>query len=168
MHLTADDRKILRVLETYRLHGPYIPAHFQWEAPESTGSFEALHAFQGHRCALCGGDEAHVTDHCHRSGLVRGYLCQRCNQREGIGGALPGLLDAYRRRPPAVVVGWTEPYVGFGYTWDRPARPEKWVVEELGLVPDDPAGAAQYLEAAAYLEEPRPSWEDNALIGIGL
>lgn len=50
--------------------------------------FDALLAAQGHRCAICSADEAAVSgrwvvDHCHKTGRVRGILCNRCNR--GIG-----------------------------------------------------------------------------------
>ncbi len=46
-------------------------------------SYDALHAAQGGRCAICGmacasGFRLSV-DHCHASGKVRGLLCSACN-----------------------------------------------------------------------------------------
>lgn len=34
-------------------------------------------------CSMCGSFEKLVMDHCHTTGLFRGYLCQACNTREG-------------------------------------------------------------------------------------
>jgi hypothetical protein len=33
-------------------------------------------------CAMCGETRRTVLDHCHATGLVRGYLCRRCNAAE--------------------------------------------------------------------------------------
>ena len=55
---------------------------------------EAIHAAQLGCCPLCqrkirittrgaGGGTRAVVDHCHRTGVVRGLLCSRCNTRIG-------------------------------------------------------------------------------------
>lgn len=46
--------------------------------------YDDILANQGYRCALCesdfpGGRGRFVVDHCHKSGLVRGLLCNLCN-----------------------------------------------------------------------------------------
>lgn len=73
---------------------------------------DALLRLQGHACAVCRrpfewSRIPHV-DHCHLSGLVRGFLCARCNSTEGFlvsVGLTPAQfaerLTAYLTNPPA-------------------------------------------------------------------
>lgn len=73
--------------------------------------FEAFHAG---RCAIClCGDDRLVDDHDHGSGLIRGLLCRGCNVAEGRSGHT--IFEAYRRRPPAVILGYRKFYTGFGW-----------------------------------------------------
>lgn len=74
----------------------------------------ALYAWQGGRCALCGGDvpvEFTVADHCHRDGEVRGLLCTGCNALDGHGPGAADCLDRgaalrrYRAHPPMRMLG---------------------------------------------------------------
>lgn len=53
-------------------------------------AYDALSVAQGGRCAICGStDTGHkrakrlFVDHCHRTGAVRGLLCNRCNTMLG-------------------------------------------------------------------------------------
>lgn len=61
--------------------------------------FEALLAAQDGRCAICRGTESkgngrmHV-DHCHKTGQIRGILCQACNVTLGKMQESPALLRA--------------------------------------------------------------------------
>lgn len=122
--------------------------------------------FHAGRCALCGNGHGTVLDYCHRTGLVRGYLCLGCNVREGVNQVAGTVFGKYRERPPAVILGRSERYYGRGYP--HGADPMPWVVEALGPQPSEPAAAAAYLATAARLDEPPPSWADNAANGIGL
>lgn len=48
----------------------------------SLADFEALVLSQSNQCAICGKSFEHtklVIDHCHKTGRVRGLLCDRCN-----------------------------------------------------------------------------------------
>jgi hypothetical protein len=49
--------------------------------------YAALLASQGGRCAVCGtsdpGKQTWHIDHCHKTGVVRGVLCGRCNRSIG-------------------------------------------------------------------------------------
>lgn len=48
----------------------------------SLEEFEAQLAFQGGRCAICGGGTSKrwlAVDHNHKNGRLRGLLCWRCN-----------------------------------------------------------------------------------------
>jgi Recombination endonuclease VII len=47
------------------------------------GKRAALTAVQDGRCAICGAEVPLHADHDHDTGLLRGMLCQSCNNREG-------------------------------------------------------------------------------------
>lgn len=55
-----------------------------WAAPTPDAD---LWEWQAGRCAWCGRNVGDVLwlDHCHMTGLVRGYLCRSCNRVEGSG-----------------------------------------------------------------------------------
>lgn len=85
--------------------------------------------FHQGRCALCGQILKLVVDHDHWSGLVRGLLCEGCNVTEG----RPWTTDVmgfagYRRRHPAAILGYYEPYrlagtcVAFAHARSRDER----------------------------------------------
>jgi hypothetical protein len=61
----------------------------------TTEKYTELLAIQEHRCAICGNEEIAVhnktkkiqklaVDHCHKTGKVRGLLCQDCNRGIGL------------------------------------------------------------------------------------
>lgn len=65
------------------------------------------------RCATCGDRSpgSLVEDHCHETGLFRGYLCRSCNTREGYSGDYPdSLFGMYRERNPATIFNIKQPY----------------------------------------------------------
>ena len=68
----------------------------------------ALLAWHEGRCAFCGiltGDDL-VEDHDHDTGLVRGFLCRRCNTREGYTThEATGPFAKYRERTPSMILG---------------------------------------------------------------
>lgn len=132
------------------------PACHQWPAPQPGMT---VFEWQDSWCAICGCNGAPVEDHCHRTGLFRGYLCTGCNTREGRSDADPIVL--YRERPPAVIVGETWQYFG-GWGNRNGAQPEPWVVDALGPVPSDQSQAVAYLAAAAQLKPPQ-LWDFPAL-----
>ena len=57
---------------------------------------QAMIAQQNGLCACCGGPPTDhrglVVDHCHRSGKIRGMLCDRCNRALGVVDDDPALL----------------------------------------------------------------------------
>lgn len=133
------------------------PACWRWPAPTPGQTVDDWFA---EFCAICG-NVSETIDHCHETGLVRGHLCRRCNRREG---RWPGgIYKRYRERPPAVIVGHTRRYDDTEWAL---GEPEQWVVDQLGLVPADPAVAARYLAAAARLTY--DTRRDNPLKRMGL
>jgi hypothetical protein len=90
------------------------------------GKRAALTAMQGGRCAVCGADGPLQADHDHDTGLLRGMLCQPCNNREGRADADPR-LDAYRDSPPTAGLLWLWELPG----WWTPA--DTAMTAELGL-----------------------------------
>lgn len=96
-----------------------IPSCHVWRVPEGDtpphlSATEALRKWQAGACAMCSASRGRLlVDHDHRSGLVRGLLCASCNTAEGLQDA-PSFV-AYRRRPPAVMLGIEEQY---GSPWD--------------------------------------------------
>jgi len=113
------------------------PACWGWDLPGAElvaqlgRSSDLLHAWQQGRCAACGMDAGYlVEDHDHDTGLVRGYLCRRCNIREGLGGG--PIMAGYRGRHPARMLGVVEQYVDiFGRT---PRRPPPWTDGQYAAV----------------------------------
>lgn len=69
--------------------------------------------FHDGRCALCGRRFDLVQDHCHDTGQIRGWLCRSCNALEGKSNH-PSVVN-YRRRHPAAMLGFYEPYTGYGW-----------------------------------------------------
>ena len=47
---------------------------------------EAILSKQGGGCALCGSTKLLRIDHCHKTGVVRGVLCQKHNAALGLAG----------------------------------------------------------------------------------
>lgn len=45
----------------------------------SQDQYESLMRESGGKCQLCGSDQRLCVDHCHKSSVVRGILCLRCN-----------------------------------------------------------------------------------------
>jgi len=68
------------------------PAYLAWPTPDLSSIEDrwlAMTLWQNGRCAVCGEVDDLVTDHDHSTGLIRGFLCQDCNQAEGLGYAKP-------------------------------------------------------------------------------
>jgi hypothetical protein len=90
-------------------------AHYHMVDGGHRSQFDAFHA---RRCAVCAcAVDRLVDDHHHASGLLRGRLCLGCNRAEGSSGH--PVFEAYRRRPPAVILGYRKFYVGVGW-------PNRW------------------------------------------
>ena len=78
---------------------------------------DELLAAQGFACAMCGTNlrepsSRKVLDHCHFCGLVRGWLCNRCNVLESR--AVDDGFSDYRTESPAVLACLRQRYQGRG------------------------------------------------------
>ncbi|MET9950138.1 endonuclease domain-containing protein [Streptomyces sp. NPDC006339] len=71
----------------------------------------AIAEWQDGRCAICGKVRDLVCDHDHRTGLVRGWLCQSCNAGEATHREKDTIFERYRQRPPAAILGVTDLYL---------------------------------------------------------
>lgn len=128
-----------------------------WKSWPAPADGIGMHAWQNDRCAVCSrsnGTRRLVLDHCHLTGLVRGYLCSSCNSQEGWGS------DA----------AW-----GDWRSGDNPANAHGWYEiyrNHLGATPISPYGALNYYshhERAAWFEllptalaEGRTTWPEDA------
>ena len=171
-HLTPEERAAVQRLERAidqaredHLNTEATPACHTWPTPAPGTPW---HRWQGRRCGACGDSRDLVTDHCHDTGLVRGFLCRSCNTLEPQGGPR---WRRWRLRPPSVICRDARPY--WSPVDDVVAEPEPHTIAALGPRPDDPAEAADYLAACARLRDTRrltrrDPWSDNAVRGIGL
>lgn len=87
----------------------------------SVDEYAAILAAQGGGCAICGGGaRTYHVDHCHKTGIIRGLTCHRCNTKLLVGckDSVDVLRSAisYLEQPPAqrVIPGRVVPS-------DRPA-----------------------------------------------
>lgn len=107
-----------------------------------------------------------VVDHCHRTGLERGFLCRSCNGREASGQGIH--WDQYRHRPPSAICGQIDLYCD---PWHGLVEPEEWVVQVLGPLPATCEARVAYLRAALKLDrrqlEPQLS-PDQLKIFLGI
>lgn len=50
----------------------------------SLGDKQIMSEAQSHRCLICEEQKSLVVDHCHKTGLIRGLLCNTCNRAIGL------------------------------------------------------------------------------------
>lgn len=72
----------------------------------SAANWEKIYQYQKGLCAVCGQPLANKlanTDHCHKTGLVRGILCFNCNRsiREYFTVEFVAAILEYLKHPPA-------------------------------------------------------------------
>ena len=81
---------------------------------ENYDGYRHLHTWQNGMCAMCGRDgDRLVLDHCHETGLARGFLCSPCNLKESKSFDVAE-WNIYRKFPPAVLLGLKFYYNDFG------------------------------------------------------
>lgn len=125
--------------------------HIPFRRPDDIARFvfDWLEEWQGDACAICGrSGGATVTDHCHLTGIVRGFLCTSCNLREGHAGTESWAVG-YRRIPPTVILRLATKYGGWGESYCEP-----WVEVALGRHRpgnEQPTALATFLADAANL-----------------
>ena len=57
--------------------------------------YEVMHKAQGGRCAICGKKSKRLcVDHDHKTGVLRGLLCNKCNSLLGFGRDSVEILEA--------------------------------------------------------------------------
>ncbi len=101
------------------------PVYLRWTREPERNSYDTktlldydgyryLHTWQAGCCAMCGNDKASmVLDHCHESGLARGFLCSPCNTKEGTS-FNDVEWEIYRKFPPTVLLDLKFYYNDFG------------------------------------------------------
>jgi hypothetical protein len=98
------------------------------------------HCNEGKSCAICGSTERICWDHCHRTGVFRGWLCGHCNSGLGFFRDNPvhlqsaiRYLAAFRgRMAEAGVKPVARNYVGFSLYRDEAPPPPSAVRDALG------------------------------------
>ena len=90
-----------------------------------------MRAWQDGRCALCGFRDSLVKDHCHVSGIVRGFLCPSCNVTEGKSDH--NLASRRSGTTPAALMGIEDVYIN-PMTGTPPPRYIAAVDSDLDLI----------------------------------
>lgn len=106
---------------------PGDPACWSWtryswpRGADEVKQMRLLRGWHDGRCGACGEDGQLVIDHDHRSGWVRGLLCDGCNQKEGRSHELDDVFARWRACPPAAILGLRVVYES-GYREVSPSR----------------------------------------------
>ncbi len=102
-----------------------------------------------HRCACCGAKtKRFVLDHCHKTGVIRGAICHRCNNGLGMfGDGKEGLIAAmdYLASSPSQAIIANYPPSNWHDGWRRdPLRDKEIVLRKKILAKTKrPKGAAK-------------------------
>jgi hypothetical protein len=114
------------------------------------------------RCAMCGSSWGRrmVDDHCHFTGLIRGWLHPGCNITEGAG--VRDITHLYRERFPALILGYRRWYTGRGW-------PLNWWADERQArrLTCNPAWTAEIALGATYEPDPDEGWSSTAPGAVG-
>jgi hypothetical protein len=148
-HMHPADREVLAagdrpsLIEDGLQTGEDSPACWSWRVQRtvgwgSTGSpsnralIDELVEWQQGRCAICGEHRNLVCDHDHETGMVRGFLCGRCNTMEG--SSPLELFENYRTRPPAAILNIRAKYwdPNLGEYASAPADFDPWASAKPG------------------------------------
>lgn len=149
-------------------HGAMIERTYNLTAAQ----YDALAALQGGRCAICRArpkSKRLAVDHDHKTGLVRGLLCSRCNH-DLMGSAWDSMAMAlalwhYMNTPPATG-SWRAPELGLVAPGEggaqRPPKPSAPVRDEFATLGES-ASESPRDELEALLSVPRlpDDWQDK-------
>ena len=58
----------------------------------TVNEYQEVHDSQSGKCAICGLSDKLFVDHCHKTGAIRGLLCNKCNSGMGFLNDDPNLL----------------------------------------------------------------------------
>lgn len=106
----ANSEKVKAATTKYRRRDPARAQRWREANPEAVrvirlrkygmtpAEWDNMFAGQGFQCGACGGEDPlganWATDHCHKTGKVRGILCSRCNLALGMAKDNPKTLRA--------------------------------------------------------------------------
>lgn len=86
-YYTENKAAITKKRLAYRESGRQRDSHYRRKYGISLNAYDELSANQLGLCLICcerGGARTLVVDHCHRTGVVRGLLCSKCNTAIGL------------------------------------------------------------------------------------
>jgi hypothetical protein len=92
-------------LKQLRIQAAQHPQSTSSVLPEHAEAFRMLELWHNGRCGVCGQGPSNgtlVRDHDHKTGWIRGLLCDRCNRLEGTSTSL--LFENYRQQPPSQIL----------------------------------------------------------------
>lgn len=139
-----------------------------WEAQPTVwtpeGQLAFLRGWQEGRCAICSRSAPLVLDHDHSTSLVRGYLCLRCNVKEGMSVGPTDVYAMWRACPLTAMLGLRITYSSGGRGLPVVPLPSK--VGGPLYLPDyapDPQG---WPRRTAVVATPRIEWEFRAAFRV--
>jgi hypothetical protein len=82
----------VKLRETYR--GRWQDYHLKYKYGLTRAEWSRIKKGQNHRCLICRKKTHLVVDHDHKTGLIRGLLCKKCNLMLGMAKDNPITLRA--------------------------------------------------------------------------